>query len=223
MSDPVPQYLRDHARTLQKRPIFIADCTMRYGSEEGLTLLALKATDGRCDYPALLAEAREIVASGSAADRAPIDVVGLAWVARVMGGQPGPTGDFAEAADLTQALRILRAGRRLEPGQGLPGDIDRLEAQTNIAAGRLAYVEQVIPELVLADETRWMLDTELMHPDVAPGAPRRRRGCSGSTGSSRAPASRRSDWHRVTATPSTGSCRRSPRAVRPTIAPWSRS
>ncbi len=169
MSDPVPQYLRDHARTLQKRPIFIADCTMRYGSEEGLTLLALKATDGRCDYPALLAEAREIVASGNATDRPPIDVVGMSWVARVMGGQPGPTGDFAEAADLTQALRILRAGRRLEPGQGLPGDIDRLEAQTNIAAGRLSYVEQVIPELVLADETRWMLDTELMHPDNVPG------------------------------------------------------
>ncbi len=35
---------------------------MRYGSAEGLTLLALIATDGRCDYDGLLAEARDIVA-----------------------------------------------------------------------------------------------------------------------------------------------------------------
>jgi glycosyltransferase involved in cell wall biosynthesis len=169
MSDSVPQFLRDHARTLEKRSLYIADWTMRYGSDEGLTLLSLRATDGRCGYDELLAEAREIVASGSREGRPSIDVVTLALVAQVMAGRPGPEGDFVEAADLMRALRILRTGSGLRPGRGLPRDIDCLEAQTNIAAGHLDHVERILPELVLTDEARWMLDSELLHPDHTAG------------------------------------------------------
>lgn len=163
MPQSVPQYLRDHAKWLEKRSIFLADCTMRYGSVEGLTLLSLIATDGRCDYDALLAEARDIAAAGSAQGRAPIDLPTLAYVARVMGSRPAPGLDFTEAADLCQAVRVLLGGRRFEPGKGLPGDTDRLNAQVNLAVGRLDYVERILPDLVLADETRWMFETELLN------------------------------------------------------------
>lgn len=163
MPQSVPQYLRDQAKWLEKRSIFLADCTMRYGSVEGLTLLALIATDGRCGYDGLLAEARDIVATGSADGKPPIDLPTLAYVARVMGSRPGPGLDFTEAADLCQAVRVLMAGRPLEQGQGLPGDTDRLNAQVNLAVGRLDYVERILPDLVLADESRWMFETELLN------------------------------------------------------------
>lgn len=163
MPQSVPQYLRDHAKRLEKRSIFLADCTMRYGSVEGLTLLSLIATDGRCDYAGLLSEARDIAAAGSAEGRPPIDLPTIAYVARVMGSRPGPGLDFTEAADLCQAVRVLMAGRPLEQGQGLPGDTDRLNAQVNLAVGRLDYVERILPDLVLADESRWMFETELLN------------------------------------------------------------
>jgi hypothetical protein len=164
MIQPVPQYLRDHAQHLGKRSIFLADCTMRYGSSEGLTLLSLIATAGRVGYEGLLEEARALVAAGSADGLPPIDLVTLAYVARVKGGRPGPGLDFTEAADLCQAVRVLRAGRRLKPGQGLPGDADRLDAQTNAAMNRLDYVKRILPRLVLSDESRWMFEAELLNP-----------------------------------------------------------
>ena len=164
MPQSVPQYLRDQATWLEKRSIFLADCTMRYGSAEGPTLLSLIATDGRCDFDGLMAEARDIATAGSADGRAPIDVPTLAYLARVMAGRPGPGLDFTEAADLFQAVWVLREGRPLEQGQGLPGDTDRLTAQTNVAVDRLDYVERILPDLVLADESRWMIESELLNP-----------------------------------------------------------
>ncbi len=163
MTQRIPQYLRDHAEQLEKKAIFLADNTMRYGSTEGLTLLALRATGGRCDYAQLLAEAREIVSRGSAAGLPAIDLPTLAYVARVMGSRPAPGPDYTEAADLCQAVRILLGGKTFAPGKG-PGDTDRLNAQVNIASGRFSYVEEVLPSLTIADETRWMLDTELLNP-----------------------------------------------------------
>jgi hypothetical protein len=164
MTQRIPQYLRDHAQHLEKRSIFLADCTMRYGSAEGLTLLSLIATKGRTGYEGLLIEVRALLAAGTPQGLPPLDTITLAWIARVKAGQPGPDLDFSEAADLAQAVRVLRPGQRLVKGKGLPGDTDRLVAQTNIAAGRLDYVRRVLPDLVLADESRWMLETELLNP-----------------------------------------------------------
>lgn len=164
MSQRIPQYLRDHAQHLEKRSIFLADATMRYGSADGLALLSLIATKGRSGYDGLLAEVRTLLDAGSPAGLPPLDTITLAWIARVKAGQPGLDLDFSEAADLTQAVRVLRPGQRLVKGKGLPGDIDRLAAQTNVAAGRLDYVRSILPDLVLADESRWMLDIELLNP-----------------------------------------------------------
>ena len=165
MTSTVPQYVQDHARDLQKRSIFIADSAMRYGSSQTMTLLALIASGGRSDYPALVAEAREIVGSGRADSVGPINLSSLAYLARAQAGRPGPGFDLDEAADLWQAVRVLRQGRPLAVGRGLPGDADRLDAQTNLAAGRFDYVERILPDLVASEEARWMLETELLHPD----------------------------------------------------------
>lgn len=164
MTQRIPQYLRDHAKHLEKRTIFLADSTMRYGSTEALTLLALRATDGRCGYAELLAESREVVRRGSAEGLPPIDLNTLAYLARVMGSRPAPGPDYTEAADLCQAVRVLLGGKPFVPGKGLPGDTDRLNAQVNIATGRFDYVERILPALAIADETRWMFDTELLNP-----------------------------------------------------------
>lgn len=170
MTSSVPQYIRDHARDLEKRSIFVADSAMRYGSSQTMTLLALMASGGRSDYPALVDEARQIVEAGRADVVGPIDLSSLAYLARAQAGRPGPGFDLEAAADLWQAVRILRAGRPLALGQGLPGDTDRLDAQTNLATGRFDYVERILPHLVASDETRWMLDTELLHPDHGRGS-----------------------------------------------------
>ena len=165
MGSAVPQYLRDHARELEKPSIFLADSAMRYGSVETLTLLALVATGGRCDHPALVGEARQIVKAGRADAVGPIDLPTFARVARVQASRPGPDHDFEEAADLWQAIRILRPGQPYEVGRGLPQDADRLDAQVNLAAGRFDYVERILPGLVIGEESRWMIESELLHPD----------------------------------------------------------
>lgn len=170
MTSSVPQYIRDHARDLEKRSIFVADSAMRYGSPQTMTLLALIASGGRSDYPGVVAEAKDIIKAGRADAVGPFSLSALAYLARAQAGRPGPGFDLEAAADLWQAVRILRDGRPLSTGQGLPGDTDRLDAQTNLAAGRFDYVERILPDLVASDETRWMLETELLHPDHGRGA-----------------------------------------------------
>lgn len=160
MEQDVPQFLRDHARHLRKPSASIAADTLRYGSSEGLTLLSLIATDGRSTYEGLLADARAVMSAGDASVAAPIDVEALAAAARVKAGQPGPGLDFTEAADLHQALRILRTTEKLLV------DVDRIDAQANLAMGRFDYVEQILPEIAVGRETGWMLRTDLLHPEL---------------------------------------------------------
>lgn len=165
METSVPQYLRDHARHLRKHPMTIASTTMRYQSPAGLELLAAMATGGTMSYAEVLSSLRELVASGSAATGKEFDVVAVAALARAKAGWPGPGLDYTESADLHQATRLLLAGRS-RVGLGLPGYTDRLDAQTNLAAGRADYVSAIVPTFRIDEVSRWMLETELQHPEL---------------------------------------------------------
>jgi glycosyltransferase involved in cell wall biosynthesis len=164
MDQSVPQYLRDHARLLRQDPVTIADTTLRYGSGQGLALLAAMASDGRCGYDEVLAQTREVVASGRSDGHPPLDVNGLIGLARVKAGWPGPGLDFSESADLHQAVRLLLPDRRTAIGRTVPHDLDRLDAQTNLAAGRIDYVDGIVGDLVVIEDSRWMIATDLAHP-----------------------------------------------------------
>jgi hypothetical protein len=166
-SEDVARYVRDQAVHLSTPSDVIAAATLRSGSAQGVELLALKATGGRSTYDDLLVEIRTLLAAGSAGGAAPFDVDSLASLARVAGGRPGPGRDFTESADLHQAVRLLRTGDVLDE------DVDRLDAQTNLAVGRFEYVDAVLPELDIGPRVRWMLETELLHPDLGrPGSTR---------------------------------------------------
>ncbi len=165
METSVPQYVRDHARHLRKHPLTIASTTMRYQSQAGLELLAAMATGGTMGYDEVLSRLRELVASGSSTTGDEFDVVAVTALARARAGWPGAVLDYTESADLHQALRLLLAGRS-RVGLGLPGHTDRLDAQTNLAVGRVDYVSSILPKIRLDEESRWMLETELAHPQM---------------------------------------------------------
>lgn len=165
METSVPQYLRDHARHLRKHPMTIASTTMRYQSPAGLELLAAMASGGSMGYSEVLSRLRELVASGSSTAGNELDVVAVAALARAKAGWPGAGLDYTESADLHQALRLLLSGRS-RVGLGLPGYTDRLDAQTNLAAGRVDYVSSIVPTFRIDEESRWMLETELAHPEL---------------------------------------------------------
>jgi hypothetical protein len=166
MEAPVPQYLRDHARHLQKHPTTIASATMRYHSQAGLELLAAMATGGSMGYAALLSRLREMVVSGATTTGLELDGVAVAALARAKARWPGPGLDYTESADLHQATRLLLSDGRSRVGLGLPRYLDRLDAQTNLAVGRIDYVSTILPKIRLDDESRWTLETELEHPQL---------------------------------------------------------
>jgi len=166
MEISVPQYLRDHARHLNKHPMTIASTTMRYQSPAGLELLAAMATGGTMGYAETLSRLRELVASGSSTAGNEFDVVAVAALARAKAGWPGPGLDYTESADLHQATRLILSDGRSRAGLGLPGYTDRLDAQTNLAAGRVDYVSSIVPTFRIDEVSRWMLETELAHPEL---------------------------------------------------------
>lgn len=166
MDSSVSLYLRDHARQLQKHPMTIASATMRYRSQAGFELLAAMATGGAMGYAEVLGRLRELVASGSSAKGDEFDVVAVAALARARASWPGPAFDFTEAADLHQATRLLLSDGRSRAGLGLPRYTDRLDAQCNLAVGRVDYVSSILPKIWLDDESRWMFETELAHPQL---------------------------------------------------------
>ena len=160
MDESVPQYVRDLAANLQKDSLALADAVLRYDSEDGVDVIALMATRGKMAYSAALEAAREL-ASGvmtAEAGRALFDPQALSSLARIATGRPGPGEDFSDAADLYQALRLVRGNGKIR------GDAQRLDPQTNLAVRRFDYVERILPALDIDETTRWMFETELLNP-----------------------------------------------------------
>lgn len=167
MDAGVPQYLIDQARNLRKRGYVLADQAVRFGSPEMLSLLALRASAERCDYDALLAEMRAVLVEGVNAQTPRVDLGALAGVAWVRAAQPGPGGDYSEAADLYRALRLFRDAKRSQDGTMSLRDVDRLDAQTNLVSGHHEYVAKILPGMRLVDESRWMFRCDMLNPELS--------------------------------------------------------
>ena len=160
MDDFAPQYVRDLAANLQKNSMALADAVLRYDSVEGLDLIALMATGGKLGYRQTLKTARALLNGDVTAETARelFDPSALAALARLAAGRPGDELDFTDSADLYRAVRAVRGDTRL------PFDVDRLDAQTNLATGHFDYVATCLPVLKVDADNRWMIETELLHP-----------------------------------------------------------
>ena len=160
MDESVPQYVRDLAANLQKNSLPLADAVLRYESEDGVDVIALMATRGKMAYSAALEAARELASGAMTAQagRALFDPQALSSLARIATGRPGPGEDFSDAADLYQALRLVRGNGKIR------GDAQSLDPQTNLAVRRFDYVERILPALDIDETTRWMFETELLNP-----------------------------------------------------------
>jgi hypothetical protein len=162
--EPVPQYLRDHAAHLKLSPFAVAATTLRLRLPDGLTLLALMASRGRLGLEGLVVEMRDLLDRD--ADPAPgtIDVTALAALSRASAGWPGPDGDMPVTADLFRALRLVRRSQPLKPADIVRKQLDRLEVQSNLTMGRTDHVRSIEPDLLDDGDLRWMVATELAHP-----------------------------------------------------------
>ena len=165
IGDP-PEFLKAYARRTSLDPRTIAAVSLRYRSAESVTLLSLMASGGTLTYDGVLAAARRVVAGETdAAGSGLVDLHALAALARAISGRPAPGPDYSEAADLHQALRLLGHRPRRKD------DTHRLEAQTNLAVGRHDYVERILQQIQLDDDSRWMFETDLVNPAVGrPGS-----------------------------------------------------
>ncbi|TXL62326.1 glycosyltransferase family 2 protein [Aeromicrobium terrae] len=155
--DNVPGYLRDQALHLAKNPLALSAAFLRFDAEVGETHLALIASQGRRDFPQVLAWARDLLASPSDhdldAERRSTDLQGLAALAWLAAGRA--THRAEEAADLYQVLRLLSGSEPLDRTSEL------LDAQTNVAIGRDEYAASLVSRL--NDRwVRWMVRTELL-------------------------------------------------------------
>ena len=159
IGDP-PEFLKAYARLTSLDPRTIAAVSLRYRSDESVTLLSLMASGGTLTYDGVLAAARRVVSGETRAGTGLVDLDALAALARAISGRPAPGPDYSEAADLHQALRLLGHRPRRKD------DTHRLEAQTNLAVGRHDYVERILPEIKLDDDSRWMFETDLVNPAV---------------------------------------------------------
>ena len=160
MDESVPQYVRDLAANLQKNSLGLAYAVLRYDSVEGLDLIALMATHDTMGYRRTLESARALLNGELSVKSARelFDPLALSSLARLLAGRPGDELDFTESADLYRAVRLVRGDVKLSLDAG------RLEAQTNLAAGNFDYVEGILPALGVDDDTRWMVETELLNP-----------------------------------------------------------
>lgn len=158
--------LRQLALSLrQLSPRAVADTCLRYRYEESPDLLAYLASNGDLDYAGVLSLARSVLAGEVTAEEATahVDVPALDALVRLMAGRKVLSGDFAEPADLSQVVRLLRGEAALDELS------PRIEGQVNLAAGRREHVRAVLDSEELDDDTEWILSTELAHP--AHGAP----------------------------------------------------
>jgi glycosyltransferase involved in cell wall biosynthesis len=156
--------VRDLALSLQN-PRAVADTCLRYRYEESADLLAYMASKGDLDYAGVLSLARDVLAGTVAPEDAAVrlDVHALDGLVRLIAGLRLLVGDFSEAADLSQVVRLIRGDARLDELS------PRIEGQVNLAAGRREHVRTVIDDDEFDDDTEWILSTELAHP--ANGAP----------------------------------------------------
>lgn len=161
MDRSVPQYLRDHARLLAGDIKALSDTAIRQESPDALRLLSLIATEGRLDFPELVDEMRAVVAADDEQAASDVRLREVARLARTAIGLARSPEALAEAADLYQAVRILRRRGTDKP---LPGNLDAMDAQVNLALGRIDYVDRHLADLDLTDDQRWVIETDLMNP-----------------------------------------------------------
>jgi len=152
--------LRDLALSLERTPRAVADTCLRYRYEESPDLLAHMASRGELDYAGVLSLARQVLGGERSAEdaAAQLDVHALDALVRLMAGRHLLTGDFSEAADLSQVVRLIRAD------VGLDELSTRIEGQVNLAEGRRDHVRTVIDQDEFDEDTEWILTTELAHP-----------------------------------------------------------
>ena len=158
--------LRDLALHVGKGPTTVTDECLRFRYEESADLLARMASRGEMDYAEVLATVHEILDGRLivADARAVLLPDVLSSLARLMASLMTPERDFRDAADISQAVRMIRGSTQLTK------DAPRIDGQANLTLGRYDYVASMLDE-DLDDDTRWILRAELEHPaNGRPGA-----------------------------------------------------
>ena len=152
--------LRDLALHVRKSSLTVAYECARYRYEESPDLLALMASRGEMGYDDVLATVRDILAGRitPAQAREVLDPYPLSSLARLMASLSTPTQDFTETAEITRAVRMIRTSHPLAR------DARRIEAQANLAARQFDHVQRLLDENKLPHDSRWMAETELVHP-----------------------------------------------------------
>ena len=119
----------------------------------------------------MLALVRGVLSADRDAEEAAtaLDAYALSSLMRTVAGQhaggPLMEADFAEAADLARAAKMLQGDVTFSTTAA------RIEGQVNLACRRFDHVEQMLAEDDLSDDTAWLLSTELAHPaNGLPGA-----------------------------------------------------
>jgi len=171
MSDEARGVLRDQALRLDKSSLTVADECLRFRFEESADLVALMASHGELDYSDVLALVHGVLSADRDAEEAAtaLDAYALSSLMRTVAGQhaSGPLmdADFAEAADLARAAKMLQGDVTFSATAA------RIEGQVNLACRRFDHVQQMLAEDDLNDDTAWLLSTELAHPaNGVPGA-----------------------------------------------------
>jgi hypothetical protein len=158
--------LRDLALNIGKSSLTVADECLRFRYEESPELLARMVSRGEMDYAEVLATVHDLLDGRITVPEARAMLVPdvLSSLARLMAGLMTPAQDFRDAADISQAVRMLGEGIRLSR------DAPRIDGQANLTLGRYEYVARVLED-DLDEDTRWILTAELAHPaNGRPGA-----------------------------------------------------
>ncbi|MGI9085462.1 MAG: glycosyltransferase family 2 protein [Aeromicrobium sp.] len=151
--------LRDLALHIGKSSLTVADECMRFRLEESSDLLALMASKGEMDHKGVLEMVHDVVEGRISVPtaRAALDPYALSSLARLMAGLAIPTGDFAGAAIISRAVRMIKGSVRLSR------DAPRIDGQTNIAVGQFDAVADLL-DGELDPDSRWILRAEYEHP-----------------------------------------------------------
>ena len=122
--------LRDLALHVGKGSTTVADECLRFRYEESPDLLARMASRGEMDYAEVLATVHDIIEGRRTVAEARAMLVPdvLSSLARLMAGLMTPVQDFRDAADISQAVRMIRGSIRLSR------DAPRIDGQANLTA-----------------------------------------------------------------------------------------